>query len=225
MASTPHNAIAVGFTVTDMQKSIKYYRDQLGFTLSECWPDEKTAMWCNMMLGNQSVMFGAAMKPEQATEMCGGDSAAGKFWKSKAEEYQKSAHGVGVNVYIHVDDVDKYYAQVTKKGAKANLEPKSQFYGLRDFVVSDPDGYTLTFYQNIVMSSCQSCGMPLTDAAPGQMYCQYCTDEKGKLRPYESVFEGTVTGYFMQMQKMPRKDAETAAREHLKKMPAWAAHH
>jgi hypothetical protein len=53
------------------------------------------------------------------------------------------------------------------------------------------------------------------------MYCQYCSDEKGKLRPYEQVFEGTVTGYFMGMQKMPGPAAEKAAKEHLAKMPAW----
>jgi hypothetical protein len=53
------------------------------------------------------------------------------------------------------------------------------------------------------------------------MYCQYCTDEKGALKPYEAVFEGTTQGYFMAMQKMPRPQAEKAAREHLAKMPAW----
>jgi len=47
-------------------------------------------------------------------------------------------------------------------------------------------------------------------------------DAKGQLKPYEQVFEGTVTGYFMGMQKMARKEAEKAAREHLAKMPAWA---
>ena len=85
----------------------------------------------------------------------------------------------------------------------------------------DPDGYRLVFYTPVAMESCQSCGMPLADAEPGQMYCDYCTDEKGTLRPYEQVFEGTVTGYFMGMQKMGRKDAEKAAKEHLGKMPAW----
>ena len=71
------------------------------------------------------------------------------------------------------------------------------------------------------MESCQSCGMPLSDAEPGQMYCQYCTDEQGQLRTYETVLEGTIQGYFMGMQKMSREEAELAAREHLAKMPAW----
>ena len=71
------------------------------------------------------------------------------------------------------------------------------------------------------MESCQSCGMPLTDAALGQMYCQYCVDESGKLRPYEAILEGTISGYFMGMQKMERGAAEVAAKEHLSRLPAW----
>ena len=35
------------------------------------------------------------------------------------------------------------------------------------------------------------------------------------------VFEGTVAGYFMAMQKLERAEAEVAAKEHLAKMPAW----
>jgi hypothetical protein len=35
------------------------------------------------------------------------------------------------------------------------------------------------------------------------------------------VLEGTITGYFMGMQKMERSEAEKAAREHLATMPAW----
>ena len=56
------------------------------------------------------------------------------------------------------------------------------------------------------------------------MYCQYCVDERGQLKPYSQVLEGTVAGYFMGMQKMERSAAERAAKEHLSKMPAWQMH-
>ena len=64
---------------------------------------------------------------------------------------------------------------------------------------------------------CESCGMTIDDGT----YCEHCTDDKGALRSFEQVFEGTVTGYFMGMQQMPRDEAEQAAKEHLSKMPAW----
>ena len=213
---------SVGLTVKDMKATLAFYRDKLGFKLRECWPDEKNPMWMSLELDKQTLMFGASMSSAQCADMMKDNQAAAKFHGKIADAYAKNAHGVGVNIYVTVPDVDAYSKQIEKRGAKPELPPTSQFYGLRDIVLTDPDGYVLTFYTPIKMSSCQSCGMPLKDAEPGQMYCGYCTDEKGKLRPYEQVFEGTVSGYFMQMQKMPRKDAEKAAQEHLAKMPAWS---
>jgi hypothetical protein len=90
--------------------------------------------------------------------------------------------------------------------------------------VQDPDGYRFTFYSPVTMQTCQSCGCRSPPRSPARCNCQYCVDANGKLKPYETVFEGTTTGFFMAMKKMPRKDAEKAAREHLAKMPAWAAH-
>ena len=223
MGNRPHDPMSVAFTVKDMRKTIDFYTKTLGFELETAWPDEKNPMWANLMLGKQSVMIGPAMSPDDVTQMCGGnDSARGKFHRTLAEEAQKSRFGAGVCVYVEVPDIDKFHADVTKRGHKTDQTPENQFYGIRDFPVRDPDGYCLMFYTAIKMEACQSCAMPLKDAKPGEMFCQYCTDPKGQLKPFETVLEGTTTGYFMAMQKMPRDAAEKAAREHLKKQPAWA---
>lgn len=215
------NPNAVGLTVADLKTSLAFYRDRLGFELRECWPSEQEPMWASLLLDRQSVMFGQAMPAAACLEMHAKNPVAAKFWSRHADAFAKHPHGVGVNLYLQVEDVDAYHERITQNGVKPELPPTSQFYGLRDTVVTDPDGYVLTFYTPIQMSSCQSCGMPLKDAEPGAMYCDHCTDPKGMLKPYEQVLEGTVTGYFMAHQKMARKDAEKAATEHLAKMPAW----
>jgi uncharacterized glyoxalase superfamily protein PhnB len=213
--------LMVMLTVKDMMKTIAFYKDTLGFKVPERWPDTDPPMWANLVLGDQSIMIGPSMSPDSPG--CGDMDAATKdYWKTSYEDFKKNKAGVGIIVYLKVDNVDAYYDRVVTQGLDTKSKPKSQFYGIRDFWVEDPDGYRLMFYQPIQMSSCQSCGMPLKDAAPGTMYCSYCTDEKGKLRPYEQVLEGTTSGYFMAMQKMPRPQAEKAAREHLAKMPAWS---
>lgn len=212
----------VGLTSSNMQTTLAFYRDTLGFKLRECWPNESEPMWMSLELDQQSIMFGAASSAEMCADKA--NAAQKQFFEKLTAAWSKNAHGVGVNVYTMVPDIDAYAKQIEKRGAKLALPPTSQFYGLRDCCLTDPDGYVLTFYTPIKMESCQSCGMPLTDAQPGQMYCSYCTDEKGVLRPYTQVFEGTVSGYFMGMQKMNRKDAEHAATAHLEKMPAWAGH-
>ncbi len=221
MSTATHHPLAVMFTSRDVKKSIAFYRDVLGFELEQCWPDKEKPMWANLVLDKQSVMLGAMMPPEMAGEMCGGDEGAKQWMKTCSEEFQKNQPGVGIVTYVEVKDVDAYHARLTSKGLKGLTKPRSQFYGLRDFGVQDPDGYRLLFYTLISLEQCQSCGMPLTESKPGQMYCGYCADPAGKLKPYETVFEGTVSGYFMGMQKMSRTDAEKAAREHLSKMPAW----
>jgi catechol 2,3-dioxygenase-like lactoylglutathione lyase family enzyme len=49
------------------------------------------------------------------------------------------------SVYIFCDDVDGYHAEITAKGAIAQAPPKDYDYGMRDFVITDPDGNLLGF--------------------------------------------------------------------------------
>jgi uncharacterized glyoxalase superfamily protein PhnB len=216
--------MSVMLTSRDMKQSVRFYRDQLGFELKESWPDDKAPQWASLVLDGQSVMMGAAMDPAKVGEACHGDAEAGKYWRKAAEEFRANKPGVGIQVYLMVKDIDAYFGEIKERGVKVEGEPRTQFYGIRELRVDDPDGYRLVFFTPVSMSSCQSCSMPLKDAKPGQMYCGYCTDAAGKLLPYERVFEGTVSGYFMGMKKMPRPEAEKAAREHLAKMPAWSGH-
>ena len=206
---------SVHLTCADAGSAVAFYRDVLGFSLDESFPDENRPMWASLSLNGQVVMLGQAPQEGEAPP-----EDFDEVYRENHEAWRRGPGG-GVYMFLHVEDVDAYHAEITGRGAKAEFEPRNEFYGLRDFVVRDPDGFCLTFYQLIRMESCQSCGMPLTDLEPGQMYCQHCTTDGGALRAYEEIFEGTVTGYFMGMQKMSREEAEAAATEHLSKMPAW----
>lgn len=221
MSQKVHDPLTLMLTCKDARKSLAFYRDTLGFELDAAWPDEKNPMWANLLMGSQSLMIGGTMSDEDTDKMCAGDPGAAKYMKTLAEELRKNRPGVGVVIYVMVPDVDAYRKKLLEKGMRDLPEPKTQFYGIRDFGLADPDGYRFLFYTRVQVSSCQSCGMPLKDAKEGQLYCGYCTDAGGKLKPFEQVLEGTTIGYFMGMQKMPRDQAEKAAREHLKKMPAW----
>ena len=221
MSNAPMDPLAVMLTAKDLKKSLAFYRDVLGFRVESAWPSEADPMWANVVMGRQSVMLGQDMPPQAIEKACSHDPAKAAIMKQRHEEFGKNKPGTGVFVYVAVDDVDAHHARVAGKVAKKPAKPESQFYGIRDYEVEDPDGYHLMVYTPIRMESCQSCGMPLKDGKPGEMYCSYCIDEQGRLRPYETVLEGTVSGYFMGLQKMARPQAEKAAREHLAKMPAW----
>ena len=51
----------------------------------------------------------------------------------------------GGNVYLFCDEVDRYYAELKRKGARLKSEPKDYPYGMRDFAVMDLDGNLLGF--------------------------------------------------------------------------------
>lgn len=47
--------------------------------------------------------------------------------------------------YFFCDEVDSYYAKINDKGALVKGEPQEYSYGMRDFIVADPDGNHLSF--------------------------------------------------------------------------------
>ena len=51
------------------------------------------------------------------------------------------------SMYIFCDDVDSYYSEITAKGASPQAAPKDYEYGMRDFVIADPDGNLVGFGQ------------------------------------------------------------------------------
>jgi catechol 2,3-dioxygenase-like lactoylglutathione lyase family enzyme len=51
----------------------------------------------------------------------------------------------GGNAYIICDEVDGYFAKIKAAGAVPKSEPADRMYGMRDFVVFDPDGNQLSF--------------------------------------------------------------------------------
>ncbi|MFQ5505403.1 MAG: VOC family protein [Planctomycetota bacterium] len=212
--------ITIYLSCRDLRRSIEFYREKLGFQIKECWPDEEKPMFASLRIGKQAVLLGAHMPPEEAGKWCGDDQKARELFQATARDFEANKPGAGVMIYLAVDDVDAYHETLRDRGLEL-IEPTTQFYGQRDFPLEDPEGYRLCFYMPVKMESCQSCGMPLAEAKPGQMYCHYCQDEYGKLKPYEAVLEGTIQGYFIAMQKMERPEAEQAAKEHLAKMPAW----
>jgi uncharacterized glyoxalase superfamily protein PhnB len=212
--------MSVHLSCADMNASVRYYRDVLGFEMKEVWPTAENPAWASMSLNGQTVMLAGALTPENVDNR---DVCNLTDWhRDQANLWGKHPVGIGIQIYLAVENVDNYYGEVATRDARTHSEPTTQFYGIRDFIVTDPDGYSLVFFSPAKLEDCQSCGMPLADAKAGTVYCQHCADASGSLRPYEEVYEGTVTSYFMAMQNMGRVEAEAAATEHLSKMPAWA---
>jgi catechol 2,3-dioxygenase-like lactoylglutathione lyase family enzyme len=49
------------------------------------------------------------------------------------------------NIRIMVPNVDDYWKLAKEKGAKIVIPVADRYYGLRDFIISDPDGFGVRF--------------------------------------------------------------------------------
>ena len=117
--------------VDDMDHTIAFYKDVLGFTLVGNAPDNAPFDWAMMTSGVAEIMF-------QSLESVGGEYPAFNGMKV----------GGSFLLYIEVDDVDALYAKV-KGRAEVAVELNDTFYGMREFAIEDIDGYLLVFAQQV----------------------------------------------------------------------------
>ena len=109
------------FGVTNIEASIRYYVDGLGFTMTNKWIDEGKLRWCWLQLGGAALMLQEFRKDRLPVEKL----------------------GVGVSICFMCSDALAIYRDLTARGIQA----KKPFVGNAMWVtsVSDPDGYALFF--------------------------------------------------------------------------------
>ena len=64
-----------------------------------------------------------------------------------AKDSMSAEKGRGMYIYLRVDNVDEHYQKLVKAGFKPYTQPKEWPWGNREFIVKDPDGYKLCFWQ------------------------------------------------------------------------------
>ena len=111
------------FGVSNMEASLRFYTDGLGFEMTNKWTpdDDGRVRWCWLELGNAAIMlqeFRASKKPE------------GKL-------------GTGVSICFQCKDALAIYRDAIARGIAA----QRPFVGNSMWVtiITDPDGYTLDF--------------------------------------------------------------------------------
>lgn len=115
--------ITASLTVADLQRSLAWYRDVVGFTVGEVWE-------------HGGKVGGVELKAGSAYLMLSQDDWA------KGRDRVK---GVGVGLYLNTaQDVDEVAAAIKARGGTLASEPTTQSWGTRSFALVDPDGFRLT---------------------------------------------------------------------------------
>lgn len=113
------------FAVSNIEESVRYYVDGLGFEMTYKWIDEGKLRWCWLQRGGGALMLQDFRKE-------GHDS-----WVPEGKL------GEGVSIYFICEDALAIYREVTARGIKASRP----FVGNQMWVtpLSDPDGYKIIF--------------------------------------------------------------------------------
>lgn len=150
--------LSVHLTVANIKKSIKFFTEKLGFSLENTFPNPKKPIHASLVLDRQSIMLGTSMSADDGKKLgMSKDELAIVRRDSKA--FAKSAHGVGISLFVCVPDVDAHHKVAKKKKVDILSAPKTQFYGLREYVAEDLDGYRFVFYTQVAQEA------PKTDDA------------------------------------------------------------
>jgi uncharacterized glyoxalase superfamily protein PhnB len=118
--------------VSDVARSLKFYQETLGFEAGFTVPDGPPYVFGSVTSGAIEIFFNdrkavAEEMPELAKEPIGGT----------------------MTLYIETDGVDGLYDRLAGMGVTIVSPLKTQFYGMREFTIADPDGWLVMFAQRV----------------------------------------------------------------------------
>ena len=111
--------------VADLDRSVTYYRDRLGF---ECEVHGDPPNFATTGRDEGRILLALCDTPERIVPNW---HLVHNMW----------------NVYIRVDGVDALYAELQERGAPIDYTIYDAPHGMREFGVQDPDGYDIGFGQ------------------------------------------------------------------------------
>jgi len=111
------------FTVDDLEKSLAWYTDVVGFSIGEKWERDGKLMGAELAAGGVSFMIGQ------------------DDWK-KGRDRKK---GEGFRIYLETrQDLDALARAIEFRGGLLDSPPADTPWGSRDFSLTDPDGFKIT---------------------------------------------------------------------------------
>ena len=131
-----HNTLIPELAVTSCNTSLKFYCDVLGFTVTYARKDE-----------------GFAFLERDGAQLMLDEISKDRTWIHPHAPLEKPL-GRGVNLQIKVESIAPLLNAIEKHNITLFLPPEEKWYrrgdeeiGHRQFIVADPDGYLLRFYE------------------------------------------------------------------------------
>ncbi|MGM0165785.1 hypothetical protein IGI39_000735 [Enterococcus sp. AZ135] len=124
--------ITTNLMVASVDASVKFYQEILGLEVVASVPAK-----------DQTLQFAILAKETITLMLQEKNNLIEEYPILATEEIQPS-----ITLYITIENFEDYYA-ATKESCPIYAEPHTTFYGAKEFAVTDPDGYVLTFTEYI----------------------------------------------------------------------------
>ncbi len=124
-------SLSPNLIVSDVNKAVDYYTKTLGFSLIASVPESGSFNWAMVMRDGITMMFQSL--PSIQEDMPG---------------LKVSAQGSLGTFYIKIKGVDSFYKELKGK-VEIAVEMRTTFYGAKEFVIKDQDGYFLCFAEDV----------------------------------------------------------------------------
>jgi lactoylglutathione lyase len=128
---TTFTSVIPNLLVQDIDRSTAFYRDVLGFRVKQTVPDAAPFVFVWLERDGVPVFLN---DPKAADH-------------GYADASRRPAGGTATMFFV-ILDVDAFYATVAPR-ATVIMPLKTQFYGMREFAIEDPDGHILTFAERV----------------------------------------------------------------------------
>lgn len=128
---TTFTSVTPNLIVQDIDRATTFYRDVLGFSIKTTVPDAPPFVFVWLERDEVPVFLNDPGAVEQ--DMPGA---------------RTRVPGGTATLFFVVSDVDAYHQTVSPR-ARVVMPLKTQFYGMREFAIEDPDGHILTFAQRV----------------------------------------------------------------------------
>jgi uncharacterized glyoxalase superfamily protein PhnB len=114
--------------VANVERSLAFYEDVLGFTRGFTVPEQSPFVFASVNGGAVEIFF---------------NDAAGAIKEYPA--FGGKALGATGTMYIEIEGVDALHDRLKAASVPIVMPLVTQFYGMREFAIEDPDGYVITF--------------------------------------------------------------------------------
>ena len=125
------NKLTPNLIVSNVERSLAFYEDVLGFARGMTVPDQSPFVFASVTSGPVEIFLNdRSTVTKESPQMAG------------------LAFGGGNTMFIEVAGVDALHDAI-KARVKVIMPLVTQWYGLREFAIEDPDGYVMTFAERV----------------------------------------------------------------------------